>query len=151
MLTVYISHPFTGNEEKNRKLARKISADLCKKAKEYNSAIAIINPCDCIRYAEKAELPYEECIQICLKLIEKCDALLLASGWEKSRGCVTEAAYAVHLNIPVSVLPENTVNIPKNVTVLNNQEPFISLLKTQVKTLCIKDIPLKNKDFLKKF
>lgn len=151
MLTVYLSHPFTGKEYANRRHARKLAADICTVAKSHKSAIAILNPCDCIRYAEKAKLSYAECIDICLKLLEGCDGLLLTSGWENSKGCVIEAAYAVHCGKPVCLLPEkiNTKTLPAKIDIQQNKDPnFTEKLHGLIEALHIKDIPLKEKQFL---
>lgn len=150
MLTVYLSHPFTGHEETNRRRARKIAADICLVAKQHNSQIAILNPCDCIRYAEKAKLSYSECIDICLKLIETCNALLLAKGWENSKGCVIEAAYAVANGIPVCILPETIdKNTLKNkIDIQQNKNPdFRNFLRERIEELHIKDIPFNKSNF----
>jgi ribonuclease HI len=39
--------------------------------------------------------------KFCIPLMDKCDALLLADGWNMSRGCIIERAYATKINIPV--------------------------------------------------
>jgi hypothetical protein len=152
MLTIYLSHPFSGNEEFNRRHARKTAMDICLVAEYHKSAIAIINPCDCIRYAEKAKLPYEKCIEICLKLIDGCDALVLSKGWEKSKGCVTEAIYAVHSHIPVCILPEkiDKKTLHKKIDIQQNVNPnFVKELLHYAEILELSKIPFKDKSFLK--
>ena len=154
MLKAYLSHPFTGNEKKNRTAARKIATIICQKAKAKNSAIAILNPCDCIRYAEDAKLSYEACMDICLKLLEDCNVLLLAPGWEKSRGCVIEAAYAVNQGIHICILPDNIKDLKPNLDIANADSRAFSFhdkVKDLIKDLSIATIPLKDKDFLKEF
>ena len=154
MLKAYLSHPFTNNEKKNRITARKIATTISKKAKEKGSAIAILNPCDCIRYAEDAKLSYEACMDICLKLLEGCDTLLLAPGWEKSRGCVIETAFAIHEGIHVCILPENIKDLQPNITIANaghHASSFHGKVAGLIKDLSISEIPLKNKEFLNEF
>ena len=143
MLKAYLSHPFTNNEKKNRNTARKIATTISKKAKEKGSAIAILNTCDCIRYAEDAKLSYEG-----------CDTLLLAPGWEKSRGCVIETAFAIHEGIHVCILPENIKDLQPNITIANAghyASSFHGKVAGLIKDLSISKIPLKNKEFLNEF
>lgn len=150
MLTVYTSHPFTGNEEENRKHARKLAADITKMVWKNKSQIAILNPCDCIRYAEEAKLPYEECIDICLELVKKCDAMFLFDGWDKSRGCVIETAYALNAGIAVSIVPEPIEKTLKKgkLPILNNNKNFIDKVKALIDELHLKEVALIDNSFL---
>ena len=150
MLTVYTSHPFTGNEEENRKHARKLAADITKMVWKNKSQIAILNPCDCIRYAEESKLPYGECIDICLELVKKCDAMFLFNGWDKSRGCVIEAAYALNAGIAISVIPEPIEDVlaKGKLPILNNKTKFIEKIKNLIDELHVKDVALLDNSFL---
>lgn len=150
MLTVYTSHPFTGNEEENRKHARKLASDITKMVWKNKSQIAILNPCDCIRYAEEAKLPYGECIDICLGLVKKCDAMFLFDGWDKSRGCVIETAYALNAGIAISVVPEpiEKVLAKGKLPILNNSVKFIEKVKDLIEKLNLKEVELLDNSFL---
>lgn len=98
MKRVYVAHPFSGNEEENRIKAREQASDL------YKLGYAVLNPCDCIRYME--DKSYAEALDVCLVLLSGCEELLLSKGWEESRGCVIETAYALKHNIPIRLLPD---------------------------------------------
>ena len=149
MKSIYLSHPFTGNEKNNRKKARKIATNICKAAKKRKSSIAILNPCDCIHYAEEAGLSYEECVEICLKLIDGCDALVLAKGWENSKGCIIEAAYAVYNAKAIGFLPDKTDDKWNGViTLIQKNKHFTNILLEKIEKLKIKSLNLKNKTFL---
>ena len=150
MITVYESHPFSGNEEKNRRHARKLATQICKMVWENNSQIAILNPCDCIRYAENAHLSYGQCIDICLALLDKCDVMFLMKGWDNSRGCVLETAYALEKGILVTEVNEPLKETLKNgkLKILNNKKEFVDKINTLIDTLNLKDVDLINKDFL---
>ena len=147
MLTAYLSHPFTGNEKINRKKARKTAMDIVMVAKTHNSSIAVLNPCDCIRYAEDANMTYAECIDICLKLISGCDVILLATGWENSRGCILETAYALANNIKVCLLPETITpeTLKPNIDIQNHKQGFTTKVKQLIKEKELNKIPLKSK------
>lgn len=97
MFTVYLSHPYTGNEDKNRLAARQIAARI---VSEY-PGIAVVNPLDTLQYAKMAELSYDEILKIDIELLSRCDALLVQGDWEHSQGCRREVQAAYARKIPV--------------------------------------------------
>ncbi|MBO6179425.1 MAG: DUF4406 domain-containing protein [Selenomonadaceae bacterium] len=103
---IYISHPFTGDEEKNRKKAREIAAGL---AKRYPHE-TFINPLDAMQYAENAKLDYNIVISHCLKLLSFCDHIIMTGNWRESRGCQIEYAFAKICDIKVWEMEENHAN-----------------------------------------
>ena len=80
----YISHPYTGNEEENRKKA----ADVQRHLHEMYADIMCINPL--AMFAPLAALSYEEVMTYCLEVMQPADAVIMCSGYEKSRGCMRE-------------------------------------------------------------
>ena len=80
----YISHPYTGNEEENRKKA----ADVQRHLHEMYADIMCINPL--AMFAPLADLSYEEVMTYCLEVMQPADAVIMCSGYEKSRGCMRE-------------------------------------------------------------
>lgn len=104
MRMYYVSHPFTGDEEWNKKDAREQVARLKKENPQY----LFINPLDAFTYAE--DLTYEEIIKQCLELVQKCDGLVLTGDWKKSRGCLLERKEAEQYGLEIIDL--NTSPIP---------------------------------------
>lgn len=80
----YISHPYTGNEEENRKKA----ADVQRRLHEMYADIMCINPL--AMFAPLADLSYEEVMTYCLEVMHPADAVIMCRGYEKSRGCMRE-------------------------------------------------------------
>ena len=80
----YISHPYTGNEEENRKKA----ADVQRHLHEMYADIMCINPL--AMFAPLADLSYEEVMTYCLEVMHPADAIIMCRGYEKSRGCMRE-------------------------------------------------------------
>ena len=80
----YISHPYTGNEEENRKKA----ADVQRHLHEMYADIMCINPL--AMFAPLAALSYEEVMTYCLEVMQPADAVIMCRGYEKSRGCMRE-------------------------------------------------------------
>lgn len=88
MKIYYVSHPFTGNEKKNRKDARRITAMLKKAYPQY----IFINPLDAMRYT--TGLPYEDSLEQCLELLIICDGIIMTGKWQGSEGCARECIAA---------------------------------------------------------
>ena len=80
----YISHPYTGNEEENCKKA----ADVQRHLHEMYADIMCINPL--AMFAPLAALSYEKIMTYCLEVMQPADAVIMCSGYEKSRGCMRE-------------------------------------------------------------
>lgn len=97
MFTVYLSHPYTGDEDKNRLIARQIAARI---VSEYPD-IAVVNPLDALQYAKMTQLSYDEILKIDIELLSRCDAVLVRGDWERSLGCRREVKAAHERNIPV--------------------------------------------------
>lgn len=91
----YISHPYTGNEEENRKKA----ADVQRHLHEMYADIMCINTL--AMFAPLAELPYEKIMTYCLEALRQADAVIMCRGYEKSRGCMREYEAAKREGIPV--------------------------------------------------
>ena len=91
----YISHPYTGNEEENRKKA----ADVQRHLHEMYADIMCINPL--AMFAPLADLSYEEVMTYCLEALRQADAVIMCKGYEKSRGCMREYEAAKREGIPV--------------------------------------------------
>lgn len=91
MKMVYVSHPFTGNEEKNREEARKITSRFA-----YNYPdIVFINPLDAMCAQEEAGLDYEDILSQTVELMNRCDIVMMTGNWGKSAGCQVELQVAV--------------------------------------------------------
>ena len=97
MKFIYISHPYTGQEVKNRSNAGKIAAELAKKAPH----ILFINPLDAMRHLKTAEAPYEDILEKCKALLTKCDGIIMAGDWKNSYGCMAEYEHAKSLRMTI--------------------------------------------------
>ena len=90
MNLIYISHPYTGNEEQNKEEAMQISADLAKLHPE----ILFINPLSAMQHTTVAGLDYEPILKQCLTLLSKCDGMIMTGDWQNSKGCNAEFQFA---------------------------------------------------------
>lgn len=101
----YVSHPFTGDEEKNRQEAREITAHL----KDIFTDDIFINPLDAFQYTELIKTwTYEDILKQCLELLQICDGLILTGNWQVSRGCNAEKQEAERQNLEIYQLDTNS-------------------------------------------
>ena len=96
----YVSHPYTGDEEKNKKEAREITARLKTKYPEH----IFINPLDTFQYTDG--WPYEKALENCIELLHKCSGIIMTGDWGKSRGCRKEIKTAAQLSMKITLLEQ---------------------------------------------
>ena len=87
---IYISHPYTGNEEENLKDAERIATELAKKHPDG----VFINPIATMRHEALAGSDYFTILQKDLILLDNCKAVIFCEGWQQSKGCMCEYGYA---------------------------------------------------------
>ena len=90
MKTVYISHPYTGNEIENRFDAQHVCAEL----KEAHPDWCLVNPIDNFLWADDFKLSYDTILGMCIELLRCCDAIYMCKDWDDSKGCCTEKMMA---------------------------------------------------------
>ena len=96
MKKYYLSHPYTGNEAENIASARR------KKVKLQASCMdaLVINPLDFFLGIDQVLNP-SEVMEKAIFLLKDCDAMILCDGWQDSKGCQEEYAYAMENGIRV--------------------------------------------------
>lgn len=95
MVVCYLSHPFSGDEEKNRAAAEAIQRAL----QERYPRTLYINPLANFEALEGME--YDTIMGYCLELLYRCDAIVMAGDYRTSRGCMADLAFARQHFIPV--------------------------------------------------
>ena len=94
-MRIYIAHPYTGDEERNRK--RALRAENWMRRATPN--VEFFNPVG--RLTEQFKpLLYVEVMNYCLKELMNCDGIVLCGKWEDSPGCRMEAKQARAFHIP---------------------------------------------------
>ena len=91
----YLSHPFSGNEEKNRAAAEAIQRELQERSKH----VFYVNPL--ANFKALAGMEYDKIMGYCLELLTRCDGVTMTGDYRSSKGCMIELAYAREYNIPV--------------------------------------------------
>lgn len=105
---IYISHPFTGDEKANVEDSIRIAKELVSKFPD----IVFLNPLTALEH--DAEIcSYEVCMDHCLALLGRCDAIFMSGNWQDSRGCRKEQEFCVFEGIPVFTTEEELSNFCK--------------------------------------
>lgn len=99
MKMIYMSHPYTGDPNEN---IRRATLQTEKLSTKYPQAL-IINPLDVFRSIGLFS-DYNMILAWCLELLARCDAIYMSDGWEDSKGCTAEYAFALREGI--TVLPK---------------------------------------------
>lgn len=87
---IYISHPYTGNEQENIADAENIAVDLAKK----HPKTLFINPIAVMKHEGIANREYLLIIDDCLELLSHCQAIIFIGDWQNSKGCMCEYGWA---------------------------------------------------------
>ena len=93
-MRIYLAHPYTGDEEKNRERALR-AEELLRKATPQTS---FYNPVG--RMTKQFEgLSYAEVMAQCLSELTECDGVVFCGDWARSAGCRLEAQTARRLGL----------------------------------------------------
>ena len=94
-MRIYIAHPYTGNEERNRERALK-AEELLREATPNAEFFNFVG-----RLSKQFKpLRYVEVMNRCLAELASCDGIVLCGKWEDSPGCRMEAKTARELQLP---------------------------------------------------
>ena len=91
----YLSHPFSGDEEKNRAAAEAIQREL----QEKHPRVLYVNPL--ANFKALTGMTYGKIMDYCLELLMRCDGVTMAGNYRASTGCIIELTCARHNGIPV--------------------------------------------------
>lgn len=85
---VYLSGKISGkdNYKEDFKIAEQFLKDF---------GYIVINPAELDEISDG--LSYEQCLQICYRLVDIADIIFMVSGWQKSKGANAELSYAKSL------------------------------------------------------
>jgi hypothetical protein len=84
-MKVYLSHPY-GKKAENREKAARLAAWYRKTWERDGMDHEIVNPLDVLKHEEERNTE-DEMLALAAELLRKCDAVIFADGWKKSRGC----------------------------------------------------------------
>ena len=94
-MRIYLAHPYTGDEVRNRERALRAEEQLRKATPQ----TAFYNPVG--RMTKQFEgLSYAEVMAHCLSELTECDGIVFCGDWKESTGCRFEAYTAKQLQLP---------------------------------------------------
>lgn len=96
-MIIYISHPYQ-NKKENKIKIENIIKELVKEHPEHT----FISPVHTFGFMYE-DVEYEVGLGMCLKLLNRCDYMLVFGDWENSRGCKAEIEYARVRRIPYQI------------------------------------------------
>ena len=100
MRVIYLAHPY-GGDEKNVEDAKRIVKELVKK---YPDKV-FLSPLQATGFYYN-DIPYIDGMNHCLELLSRCDEIWFCDGWQDSKGCMMEYAFATAKRIPIYTVNE---------------------------------------------
>ena len=96
-MRIYIAHPYTGDEVRNRERALKAEGLLRKATPQ----TAFYNPVGRMSDSKQfAAMSYAGIMAHCLGELTRCDGIVFCGDWTRSAGCRLEAQVAQRLILP---------------------------------------------------
>lgn len=106
-LLVYMAHPYGG--EKNNEVMAASTMIILTELDRVNSYVSPIHNFGMMYFSKE----YEKGLDICLRLLSQCDALVLAGDWQNSKVCMGEYGYATASGIEIYTFEEWLVLLEK--------------------------------------
>jgi hypothetical protein len=88
----YLAHPYSGDKRDNVKKSIKITNDLLDRGHTIFNPLTHSHPLD-KEYKREPKFWYE----LDLMFLKKCDGIIMAPGWERSKGCRMELKEAENM------------------------------------------------------
>ena len=104
MRLIYLAHPY-GGDEKNVEDAKQLVRRL---VKEFPGRV-FLSPLQATGFYYN-DIPYIQGMEHCLTMLSRCDELWLCKGWQDSKGCCMEYAFAKAKGIPIIEVADDSLN-----------------------------------------
>ena len=96
-MRIYLAHPYTGDEAKNRERALRAEEML----REATPQTVFYNPVGRMSDSKQfAAMSYADIMAHCLGEFARCDGVVFCGDWMRSAGCRLEAQVAQRLKLP---------------------------------------------------
>lgn len=102
---VYVSHPYGGDKENRDKVE-----NLIQQLQQMFPSYLFISPISAFSFLYDVT-EYQEGLDMCLWLLDKCDEMWVFGGYEDSVGCMSEIAYCQNYLIPYHIIGKNCLGI----------------------------------------
>lgn len=101
---IYISHKYQGDNENKIEVEHIIEVMLA-----HNPNCKPVSPIHCFGWLYD-RLSYQDGLNLCLALLDKCDIMLVYGDYTTSRGCNAEIDYCKAHGIPYKIMGSQYVN-----------------------------------------
>ena len=101
MKLIYLAHPYGGDPANVEKVEQ-----ILKRLLHRFPALTFYSPLHALGFAY-SQLIYMDGMEHCFEMLSRCDELWLCAGWQRSRGCNMEYAYAKGKGIPIQASRNN--------------------------------------------
>lgn len=108
-MKVYLAHPYGGDRENIEKAGM-----LARVLKEAHPDWIIFSPLHNFAWVTYDETKREEQMKNCLTMLEACDGVYFAKGWEYSLGCVVEMVWTIKKKKPFTIEEEEGKRMNRN-------------------------------------
>lgn len=98
MKLIYLAHPYGGDPANVEKVEQ-----IIKKLLHRFPALTFYSPLHALGFVY-SQLTYMDGMEHCFEALSRCDELWLCAGWEHSRGCNMEYAYAKGKGMPIKFI-----------------------------------------------
>lgn len=106
MKKIYISLPITGNEDTYK---QRLDAAVEYVKENFTEYEVIITPEDVAKHLEDMYFPlvpeYKDYLASDIIKLTVCDAIFMCRGWNESKGCLAEHAFAEAIGLEILYLP----------------------------------------------
>lgn len=102
---VYVSHPYGGDKENRDKVE-----NLIQQLQQMFPTYLFISPISAFSFLYDVT-EYQEGLNMCLWLLDKCDEMWVFGEYEDSVGCMSEIAYCQNYLIPYRIIEQNCLGI----------------------------------------
>ena len=99
-LLYYLAHPYVSDPLLNTLKANRLAARLISKGYYIYSPLSMTHYIDVELKYMKIEMPNAEWVDYDMKMLSKCDAIIMSGDWRNSKGCLREKEYMKKNNKP---------------------------------------------------
>lgn len=91
---VYLSGPISGTDDYMERFEK------AEKEVVEATGCGVVNPAKVVKQLPE-EIGYEDCMRVCIAMLEACSVIYLLKGWEKSCGANRELGYAIKKDMKI--------------------------------------------------
>ncbi|WP_295236923.1 DUF4406 domain-containing protein [Veillonella sp.] len=120
---IYVAHPYGGLEENRLKIDH-----IMKWLVLEDESNVYLSPIHNFGFMYLTGDEYQKGLNICLRMLEQCDVLVLCGDWRASKGCKQEFDKAKEMGIPIYTFTEWKEHVNPKAALNNKIKRFVEEL-----------------------